>query len=73
MNRPAFHYEQPERFGESLTTARPWNKSALKVVEQLNGRVAMVGFTAAVVGELVTGHGIVGQLAGLVHWYLQLG
>ena len=73
MNRPAFHYEQPERFGESLTTARPWNKSSLKVVEQLNGRVAMVGFTAAVVGELVTGHGIVGQLAGLVHWYLQLG
>ena len=73
MNRPAFHYEQPERFGESLTTARPWNRSALKVVEQLNGRVAMVGFTAAVVGELVTGHGIVGQLAGLVHWYLQLG
>ena len=73
MNRPAFHYEQPEGFGESLTTARPWNTSALKVVEQLNGRVAMVGFTAAVVGELVTGHGIVGQLAGLVHWYLQLG
>ena len=73
MNRPAFHYEQPERFGESLTTSRSWNTSALKVVEQLNGRVAMVGFTAAVVGELVTGHGIVGQLAGLVHWYLQLG
>ena len=73
MNRPAFHYEQPERFGESLTTARPWTTSAWKVVEQLNGRVAMVGFTAAVVGELVTGHGIVGQLAGLVHWYLQLG
>ena len=73
MNRPVFHYEKPERFGESLTTTRPWNTSALKVVEQLNGRVAMVGFTAAVVGELVTGHGIVGQLAGLVHWYLQLG
>ena len=31
-------------FGESLTTARPWNTSA-EVVEQLNGRVAMVGFT----------------------------
>ena len=26
-----------------------------------------------VVGELVTGHGIVGNMAGLVHWYLQLG
>lgn len=73
MNRPAFHYEQPERFGESLNTARPWNTTALGFVEQLNGRVAMVGFTAAVVGELVTGRGIVGQLAGLVHWYLQLG
>ena len=57
---------------ESLTTSRPWNTSALKVVEH-HGRVAMVGFTAAVVGEPVTGHGIVGQLAGLVHWYLQLG
>ena len=73
MNRPAFHYEQPERFGESLTTARPWNTSALSFVEQLNGRVAMVGFTAAVAGELFTGRGIVGQLVGLVHWYLQLG
>ena len=73
MSRPAFHYEQPERFGESLTTARPWNTTALGFVELLNGRVAMVGFTAAVVGELVTGRGIVGQLAGLVHWYLQLG
>ena len=73
MNRPAFHYEQPERFGESLTTARPWNTTALGFVEQLNGRVAMVGFTAAVVGELITGRGIVGPLAGLVHWYLQLG
>ena len=73
MNRPAFHYEQPERFGESLTTARPWNTTALGFVEQLNGRVAMVGFTAAVVGELITGRGIVGQLTGLVQWYLQLG
>ena len=73
MNRPAFQYEQPERFGESLTTARPWNTMALGFVEQLNGRFAMVGFTAAVVGEWTTGRGIVGQLSGLVHWYLQLG
>ena len=73
MTRPAFLYEQPERFGESLTTARPWNKSALTFVERLNGRAAMVGFSAAVLGELLTGNGIVGQLTGLVRWYLELG
>ena len=73
MTRPAFQYEQPERFGESLTTARPWNKSALTFVERLNGRAAMVGFSAAVLGELLTGQGIVGQLTGVVHWYLELG
>ena len=73
MTRPAFQYEQPERFGESLTTARPWNKSALTFVERLNGRAAMVGFSAAVLGELLTGNGIVGQLTGLVRWYLELG
>jgi hypothetical protein len=32
-------------------------------VELLNGRVAMLGFLAAIVGELLTGEGIVGQLA----------
>ena len=48
MSRPAFRYEKPERFGESLTTARPWNRSALTDVERLNGRVAMLGFLAAV-------------------------
>ena len=73
MTRPAFQYEQPERFGESLTTARPWNHSALTFVERLNGRAAMVGFSAAVLGELLTGNGIVGQLTGLVRWYLELG
>ena len=73
MTRPAFQYEQPERFGESLTTARPWNKSALTFVERLNGRAAMVGFSAAVLGELFTGQGIVGQLSGVVQWYLELG
>ena len=73
MTRPAFLYEQPERFGESLTTARPWNQSALTFVERLNGRAAMVGFSAAVLGELLTGNGIVGQLTGLVRWYLELG
>ena len=73
MTRPAFQYEQPERFGESLTTARPWNQSALTLVERLNGRAAMVGFAAAVLGELLTGQGIVGQLTGVVRWYLELG
>ena len=73
MTRPAFLYEQPERFGESLTTARPWNKSALTFVERLNGRAAMVGFSAAVLGELFTGQDIVGQLTGVVRWYLELG
>ena len=73
MTRPAFQYEQPERFGESLTTARPWNRSALTFVERLNGRAAMVGFAAAVLGELFTGQGIVGQLTGVVRWYLELG
>ncbi|MEB3207752.1 MAG: chlorophyll a/b-binding protein, partial [Synechococcus sp.] len=38
--------------------------------ERLNGRVAMVGFTAAIAGELLTGKGMVGQLAALLHWYL---
>ena len=73
MTRPAFQYEQPERFGESLTTARPWNQSALTFVERLNGRAAMVGFAAAVLGELLSGQGIVGQLTGVVRWYLELG
>ena len=73
MTQPAYQYEAPEKFGESLTTARPWNKSALVVVERLNGRTAMVGFVAAVIGELLTGEGIIGQLAGMVRWYLNLG
>ena len=73
MTRPAFLYEQPERFGESLTAARPWNQSALTFVERLTGRAAMVGFSAAVLGELLTGNGIVGQLTGVVRWYLELG
>ncbi|WP_392347574.1 hypothetical protein [Parasynechococcus sp.] len=35
MSRPAFRYEQPQCFGESLTTARPWNRSALTDLVQL--------------------------------------
>jgi hypothetical protein len=49
---PAFRYEPLERFGEGLTTNRPWNVSALAGVERLNGRVAMLGFLAAIVGQL---------------------
>ncbi len=73
MSKPQYQYEQPERFGESLTTARPWNRHALSGVEQLNGRVAMLGFAAAVLGEWATGEGIVGQLSGVLRWYLSLG
>jgi hypothetical protein len=63
-------YEPLERFGEGLTTRRPWNTTALAGVERLNGRVAMVGFAAAVVGEWITGHGPAGQLLALLRWYL---
>jgi hypothetical protein len=63
-------YEPLERFGEGLTTRRPWNTTALAGVERLNGRVAMVGFAAALVGEWLTGHGPAGQLLALLRWYL---
>jgi hypothetical protein len=68
--KPAFQYEPGERFGEGLTTSRPWNVAALQGVERLNGRVAMLGFLAAVVGEGLTGQGIIGQLALLLRWLL---
>jgi hypothetical protein len=67
---PRFHYEPVERFGESMTSPKPWNTAALASVERLNGRVAMLGFAAAIAGELLTGKGMVGQLAGLLSWYL---
>lgn len=67
---PAFHYEPLERFGEGLTSRRPWNTQALAAVERLNGRVAMLGFAAALIGELVSGHGPAGQLLALLRWYL---
>ena len=70
MANDAFRYEPMERFGEGLTTRRPWNTEALAGVERLNGRVAMLGFAAAVVGELISGHGPAGQLLGLLQWYL---
>ena len=65
-----FRYEPVERFGASMTNPRPWNKSALAGVELLNGRAAMLGFVAAIAGELLTGKGIVGQLALMGHWLL---
>jgi hypothetical protein len=67
---PAFRYEPVERFGEGLTTSRPWNVAALAGVERLNGRVAMLGFLAAIVGEQLSGRGIVGQLALMLRWLL---
>jgi hypothetical protein len=66
----AFQYEPLERFGEGLTTARPWNRAALAGVERLNGRVAMIGFVAALIGEAFTGRGILGQLALMLRWLL---
>lgn len=34
--------------------------------EQLNGRVAMLGFVLAVVTEMITGQGIVGQISSII-------
>ncbi|MCP9878619.1 high light inducible protein [Cyanobium sp. A1C-AMD] len=69
-DKDGFLYEPVERFGESMTSPKPWNKAALAGVELLNGRMAMLGFAAAIVGELLTGKGMVGQLAAMLHWYL---
>jgi hypothetical protein len=63
-------YEPVERFGEGLTSQRPWNQGALAAVERLNGRVAMLGFVAALIGEAISGKGIVGQLGSLARWLL---
>lgn len=65
-----FAYEPLERFGEGLTTRRPWNTQALAFVERLNGRVAMLGFLAAVLGEAISGQGVVGQLHAMLRWLL---
>lgn len=70
MSQESFRYEPVERFGASMTSPRPWNTAALAGVEQLNGRVAMLGFLAAVVGEGLTGQGIVGQLGLMLRWIL---
>lgn len=62
----AYAYLPCERFGEGLTTDRPWNRSALAAVELLNGRVAMLGFVAALVGEWLTGRGPGAQVLALL-------
>lgn len=66
----AYRYQPVERFGAGLTSPRPWNLTALAGVELLNGRVAMLGFLAALIGEALTGQGIVGQLLLLLRWIL---
>lgn len=72
MTQEPYRYEPLERFGDGLTTRRPWNTAALAAVERLNGRVAMLGFAAAVLGELISGHGPAGQVLALVRWYLSV-
>ena len=72
MPQDAYQYEPLEAFGEGLTTRRPWNTGSLRFVEQLNGRVAMLGFAAAIAGELITGHGPAGQVMAVIRWYLSL-
>ncbi|MFQ6537884.1 MULTISPECIES: chlorophyll a/b-binding protein [Aphanothece] len=73
MTEPQFRYEPLEKFGEGLTTRRPWNTRALEGVERLNGRVAMLGFAAALIGEWLSGHGPADQVLALVRWYLGWG
>jgi hypothetical protein len=70
MSDDGYRYEPVERFGASMTSARPWNTTALAGVERLNGRAAMLGFVAAVVGELITGRGPLGQLVLVLQWFL---
>ncbi|UPM50173.1 MULTISPECIES: chlorophyll a/b-binding protein [unclassified Synechococcus] len=70
MNKQEFRYEPVESFGKSMTSPRPWDVSALSGVERLNGRVAMLGFAAALIGEWLTGYGPAGQVMALVRWYL---
>ncbi len=65
-----FLYEPVERFGAGITSSRPWNHVALAGVERLNGRVAMLGFAAALIGEALTGEGVLGQLLLMLRWVL---
>jgi hypothetical protein len=50
---PKMYVDEAQRFG--------FNEHA----EKLNGRLAMIGFVAALILEAVTGHGVIGWLTGL--------
>ena len=73
MTKKNFKYEMVERFGESMTKPKLWNTQALSKVELINGRAAMIGFSAAIMGELITGKGVFSQLRYYLLWYLDLG
>lgn len=70
MEEQKYVYQPLEKFGEGLTTNRPWNITALQQVELLNGRVAMLGFMAGLIAELLTGRGILSQLLWIGGWFL---
>jgi hypothetical protein len=70
MEEPKYLYQPLEKFGEGLTTNRPWNITALQQVELLNGRVAMLGFMVGLIAELLTGRGILSQLLWIGGWFL---
>jgi hypothetical protein len=65
-----FLYVPLEPFGQGLTTGGSWNFAALAGVERLNGRLAMLGFAAALAGEALTGRGVMGQLMLMLRWLL---
>jgi hypothetical protein len=70
MEEQKYVYQPLEKFGEGLTTNRPWNITALQQVELLNGRVAMLGFLAGLIAEMLTGRGILSQLLWIGGWFL---
>jgi hypothetical protein len=70
MEEQKYVYQPLEKFGEGLTTNRPWNITALQQVELLNGRVAMLGFMAGLIAEMLTGRGILSQLLWIGGWFL---
>ena len=70
MEEQKYVYQPLEKFGEGLTTNRPWNITALQQVELLNGRIAMLGFMAGLIAELLTGRGILSQLLWIGGWFL---
>jgi hypothetical protein len=70
MEEQKYVYQPLEKFGEGLTTNRPWNITALQQVELLNGRVAMLGFMAGLIAEMLTGRGLLSQLLWIGGWFL---